>query len=372
MNKKYKIILSISIVLVLLFGTVYGSIKMYNYIIEKQRENAEYDSIPMKFNYSNTYPDEFYISRNTRQYINLDDLTTDKEKVLHILQVADYNYANSMYLGRYRKGETNMTATINKPISSINPEKDMLLKSRVISEVFDFYNYEITFNNKNGVECASCYEQAVFFMNQFSNEGKANPTMETLLPYAIDALNKGGYFVIYDKIYYKTLKYPRYNEETDSFELTDNQLYVTEFNTITKPNGDLDDIMKPIITFFPFALTDEIISDDGLELTYDAEERVYTIKFSANTDLIDSEWAAEYFDYLLNFQGGVLSHYAAEVKIWDTGMLKSINESHTWDLVFDTGVAGIKLYMNMPLNGTTIFSYHPDDTDVASKLYLVN
>ena len=246
-----------------------------------------------------------------------------------------------------------------------------MLKSRVISQVYDIYNYDLTYINKNDIESASCFEQAIFYMEDFQNLGKSNSALERLLPLATDALNKGGYFIVYDdKGYYKTLKYPRYNEETGEFELTDNQLWAWDLEYL--PNGNVDDTLKPIITFFPFALTADIISNEDLELSYDVAKGIYNIKFSVNIEKIDPVWAEEYFDHLLNFRGGSLSSYSAEVEIWNSGMIKSISETHTWDLIYDTGIAGINLHMNMPLQGTTVFSYHPDDCNIADKLYLVS
>lgn len=116
MNKRIKLLIIVFISIIIVLGTVFGSLKIYDYIIELRKQRAEYDSVAMVFDYADTNPAEFYQSRNTKQEINLVGLSTDKDKILHILQVADYNYANSKYLGRFRVGETTMTASINKPI----------------------------------------------------------------------------------------------------------------------------------------------------------------------------------------------------------------------------------------------------------------
>lgn len=366
MNRIYIKIIVIILSLSLITGIVVGGLGIYRYIKDKEKENADYTSTPMRFDYANSNPESFWVSKSDKVIINLEGLNTDKEKILHILQVADINYMNSMYIGKYKKGETNMTASVNKPIENVDLSKDLLLKSKVVSELFEIFNNDISYNNLDGKYCASSYEQNVFYMENFVNEGKGNRTLEMLLPMATDALNKGNYYIIYDKVYWKLMKYPRYIEETDSFELTENSLEVTEFEYLN--NGDINHYLDPMVSIFPFALSEHIIANNNLSIVYDEDSCVYKITFEINADLIDLQTAEDYFYNMLTFEGGKLNSYSAEIEIWDCGLIKSITENQSWSVVYDTGL-NLYLYMDMPLVGTTYFSYNKLDADIEAKLY---
>jgi len=364
MKRIFKIILIVLVIVTILSGLTYGSFKVYRYLQEKQKNEALYVSIPMKLDYANTYPD-FYIGREDLELINLEGMVSEKQKILHILQVSDANYINTKYLRKYKKGETNMTASVNKPISEVNNENDLLLKSVVVSEIFSLYNFDDVLINRDGIECPSVYDQKVFFMQNFTNQGKSNKALESLLPVAVNALNKGDYLVLYDKMYYKTAKYPRYIPETDSFEVSDNKLTITDFNYLT--NGNIDDYLMPLLSNYPFYLTNEIISDDDLFLDYAVKKELYTIRFKINPNAIDSDYAENYFFDFLDFPNGVLSSYSCEVEIWDNGLIKSIVEYHHWNVIYDTGLR-VVLHMDLPLNSYTYFSYKQEEADVIKRL----
>ena len=368
MNKFLKKGLIVLIIIAVISGLGFGGFKIYGYIIDKERENAEYTSIPMLFDYAEVNPLDFYVSRNVKEDINLTSLLTDKEKIINILQVSDYNYLNSMYLGKYRKGETLMTVTINKPLSETDPSNDAYLISNVKTQMFELFNYETTFLNKDGLLSPLSYDQNVFYMQDFVNEGKDIVALNSFLPMAMDALNKGNYYLIYDKVYWKTLKYPKYIEATDTFELTDNQTLITDFETMG--NGNINHLLDPLISFFPFEITDAIISNDNLSYSYDTENNVYNIGFSVNTDVVDQAFAEAYMINLLTFTGGKLLNYSANAEIWDSGLLKSITETYTYDVIYDAGF--LTLYMQMPFTSTTYFSYNEADADVESKLSIFN
>jgi hypothetical protein len=95
-------------------------------------------------------------------------------------------------------------------------------------------------------------------MQDFTNEGAECELLALATPTIMNVMNKGNYYLVYDKVYWQVLQYPRYIEETDSFELTNNGApIITEFETL--PNGNINHQLDPQIAFFPFEVTSDAI-----------------------------------------------------------------------------------------------------------------